>query len=78
MNSTGDRRRGVVTRLKPELGYGFIRPDGGTIQDDHFFHRIGVAAESRKGFMDLVEGTRVEFEEEASSKGPRATNVLAL
>ncbi len=62
---------GTIKRLVPDRGFGFIRAETG---EDFFFHRSGV----RDSFDTLVEGQRVEFDEEPSTKGPRATNVRPL
>lgn len=62
---------GKVRRIVPDKGFGFVRPDGG--KNDFFFHQS-----SAPEFDQLTEGVRVEFEEEPSAKGPRATNVRRL
>ena len=60
---------GTIKRLVRDRGFGFIRDDGG---QEWFFHRSAV----RDGTFDqLNEGQRVSFEEEPSSKGPRAADV---
>jgi len=60
---------GTIKRLVRDRGFGFIRDDGG---QEWFFHRSGVR---EAAFEQLNEGQRVVFDEENSSKGPRATNV---
>ena len=62
---------GKVRRIVTDKGFGFVRPDGGNT--DFFFHRS-----SAPDFDRLAEGSRVEFEEEQSPKGPRATDVRKL
>lgn len=62
---------GTVKRLNADKGFGFLRPEGGKV--DFFFHRS-----SAPEFDNLREGDRVEFDEESSQKGPRATNVRQL
>lgn len=64
---------GVIKKLFPEKGFGFIKSDDG---GEFFFHRSGVSRPGR--FDDLEEGQRVEFEEEKSDKGPRAVSVVGL
>ncbi len=60
--------RGIIKRLVPDLGFGFIRDDGGL---DWFFRRDGV-----QGSFDLLrKGQRVSFEEAPSPKGPLATRI---
>jgi CspA family cold shock protein len=59
---------GTIKKIVRDRGFGFIRSDDG---QDRFFHRSGV----RDSFDTLTEGQKVEFDEEPSSKGPRATNV---
>ena len=60
---------GTIKRLVRDRGFGFIRDDGG---QEWFFHRSAV---KDSAFEQLSEGQRVGFEEEASTKGPRATNI---
>ena len=60
---------GTIKRLVRDRGFGFIRDDGG---QEWFFHRSAVKAGS---FDQLNEGQRVSFDEEPSSKGPRAGNI---
>ncbi len=62
---------GTIKRLVRDRGFGFIRDDGG---QEWFFHRSAVA---QGAFDNLAEGQRVQFDEEASAKGPRAGNVRA-
>lgn len=62
---------GTIKRLVRDRGFGFIRDDGG---QEWFFHRTAVKAAS---FDELNEGQRVSFDEEPSSKGPRAGNIRA-
>jgi CspA family cold shock protein len=60
---------GTIKRLVRDRGFGFIRDDAG---QEWFFHRSAV----RDGSFDqLNEGQRVTFDEEPSSKGPRANNI---
>lgn len=61
---------GTVVRLVSEKGFGFIKDAQGM---ERFFHRSAVRSEG--GFEHLNEGQEVEFDEERSEKGPRATNV---
>ena len=61
--------KGTIKRLVRDRGFGFIRDDGG---QEWFFHR---SALRDANFDQLSEGQRVNFEEEPSTKGPRATNV---
>jgi CspA family cold shock protein len=58
---------GTVARLLRDKGFGFIKDLNGK---EYFFHR----SEARE-FDTLKEGEAVTFEEETSSKGPRAANV---
>lgn len=63
--------RGVIKTLKPDAGYGFIKT---TDNAEHFFNRSGCITP----FDQLKSGIRVEFEPEASPKGNRGTNVVAI
>ena len=60
---------GTIKRLVHDRGFGFIRDEAG---QEWFFHRSAVA---QGAFDRLVEGQRVNFDEETSAKGPRAGNV---
>ncbi len=59
---------GVVLRLFPEEGYGFIQGFGGR---EIYFHRNSVL----DGFDKLKIGTEVRFHEEEGEKGPQASTV---
>ena len=66
---------GRVKRLVKDRGFGFIQTDDGV---EYFFHRSAVQGGRQRnmsGYDELEEGHRVSFDEEGSSKGPRATNV---
>jgi cold shock CspA family protein len=69
--SGNDRRcSGVVQRLLPERGYGFIRAlDGEQAGIDFFFHLSGLRGCS---INDLSLGDLVRFEPQMKAKGPRA------
>ena len=62
---------GTIKRLVRDRGFGFIRDDGG---QEWFLQRRAVKAGD---FEALNEGQRVSFDEEPSSKGPRAGNIRA-
>jgi CspA family cold shock protein len=59
---------GTIKRIARDKGFGFIRDASG---QEYFFHRSSVQG----SFDSLTEGQRVNFEEEESPKGPRASNV---
>jgi CspA family cold shock protein len=59
--------QGAIKKLT-DKGFGFIDGEGG----DVFFH---MSALQGANFDDLHEGQLVEYEEEESQKGPRATSV---
>ena len=62
---------GSIRTLRVDKGFGFITSDGpGSME--FFFHRSAVRGTS---FENLRVGATVEFEEEASTKGPRARDV---
>jgi cold shock protein len=69
-----NRITGTVKFFNTEKGFGFISPENG--QKDVFVHYSSIVTDG--GFRNLNEGDRVEFETEASPKGPRATNVVKL
>jgi CspA family cold shock protein len=62
--------QGKVKWFNEQKGFGFIQAaDGGP---DIFVHHSAIQAE---GFRTLNEGQAVDFEVEASPKGPKATAV---
>jgi CspA family cold shock protein len=63
---------GTVKKVVSDRGFGFIAADDGK---EYFFHRTGLDASL--DFDRLAGGEKVEFEIEASPKGPRATRVRA-
>ena len=73
--TTNDQRNDVMTgtikRIVRDRRFGFIRGNDG---QEWFFHRSGV----HDTFDTLTEGEKVEFDEEPSTKGPRATKVRPL
>jgi ribosomal subunit interface protein len=63
---------GIIDRILPEQGYGFILTDGG---ERVYFHRNSV--HGGLVFEGLAEGQRVGLNLEAGDKGPQATTVVA-
>jgi len=63
------RDRGLVDRIFPEEGYGFIQSTDGR---DIYFHKNSVL---NGGFSRLRHGTEVRFDEEEGEKGPQASTV---
>jgi cold shock protein len=61
---------GIVKWFNDEKGFGFITPDDG--DRDLFVHYSGIDGQ---GFKSLTQGGRVEYEEEAGDKGPKAVKV---
>jgi ribosomal subunit interface protein len=61
--------RGVISKLFPEQGYGFILQAGGS---EVYFHRNAVHDFK---FEDLEDGTEVAFNVEEGEQGPQATTV---
>ena len=64
---------GTVKWFNDEKGFGFITPD--EPGKDLFVHHSAINAD---GFRSLDEGAKVQFETEASPKGPKAINVQVL
>ena len=64
---------GTVKWFSDEKGFGFITPD--ERGNDLFVHHSAIAG---GGFKTLVEGAKVEYDEEQGPKGPRATNVRTV
>lgn len=63
---------GTVKKVIADRGFGFITAEDGK---DYFFHRDGL--DKSLDFDRLVGGEKVDFEVEASPRGPRATRVKA-
>jgi len=66
-------RRGTITRMVTNKGFGFIRDDDDL--KDVFFHMS--ACRDFTAFSALKEGQIVTFTTAPSVKGPRAENVNA-
>jgi CspA family cold shock protein len=64
---------GTVKWFNDAKGYGFIAPDEGG--KDLFVHFSNIAGD---GFKTLTENAKVEYEAREGSKGPEATNVIAI
>lgn len=64
--------KGTVKWFNDAKGYGFIAQDDG---EDVFVHYSSISGD---GYRSLAEGARVEYEIEASNKGPRAVNVVVI
>ena len=60
---------GSVKWFSEKKGYGFIEKDEG---GDVFVHFSAIEGD---GFKTLLEGQRVQFEEDVGAKGPTAKNV---
>ena len=61
--------RGVICKLFPQEGYGFILKQGG---GEVYFHRNAVHGFA---FDELEDGLEVAFNVEQGEKGPQATTV---
>ena len=66
------RTTGTVKWFNDSKGYGFITQANGA---DVFVHYSAIVGE---GFKTLAEGAKVEFETREGTKGPEATNVVAI
>jgi CspA family cold shock protein len=64
---------GTVKWFSDDKGFGFITPDEGG--RDLFVHFSSIAGD---GFRTLVEGAKVNYEEEDGPKGPKAVNVTRV
>ena len=71
VKSHEEQPHGLVSKLFPDRGYGFIEtPDGIEV----YFHKNSVAD---PGFDRLTVGTEVRFVEEDGEHGPQASTVAA-
>jgi CspA family cold shock protein len=61
---------GTIKKVVADRGFGFIAAED---EKEYFFHRGGL--DSSLDFDRLIGGERVQFEIEASPKGPRASQV---
>lgn len=61
--------RGIVARVFPEAGYGFIRSEDGR---ELYFHRRAVLHDD---FDRLAVGTEVRYVDEPGEEGPQASSV---
>ena len=59
---------GTIKKVIADRGFGFISAED---EKEYFFHRGGL--DSSLDFDRLIGGEKVEFEIEASPKGPRAS-----
>jgi CspA family cold shock protein len=64
---------GTVKWFNDDKGFGFISPDEGS--KDLFVHFSGISVD---GFKSLPENSKVEYDEEAGDKGPKAVNVRTI
>ena len=63
-----DVPQGTIKKLVSDRGFGFIAAEDGV---EYFFHRSGL--DRALNFDSLQGGERVQFDIEASQRGPRAT-----
>jgi cold shock CspA family protein len=65
-----DRQSGIVVRVFPDKGFGFIRDQKGT---EYFFHRTAC-----REWDTLKMHQSVTFMVQDNPKGPRAEDIAAL
>lgn len=54
----GGRRHGMVVRLFPDRGYGFLRD---ALSEQEFFFHVSAVVGKQRTFGKMVLGTEVEF-----------------
>jgi CspA family cold shock protein len=64
---------GTVKWFNSSKGYGFISPDDGSA--DIFVHYSSIEG---RGYRELTEGQKVEFDTTQGPKGPQASAVRAV
>ena len=64
---------GTVKWFNATKGFGFITPDEGG--DDLFVHHTAI---EMRGYRELQEGQRVEFDKAQGPKGPQASSVRPI
>lgn len=69
----GHEMQGEVKTYLPEKKYGFIKGDDGK---DYFFHENDFRKSDHQ--LDICEGARVEFDQQATPKGYRARKCMLL
>jgi CspA family cold shock protein len=67
-----ERKYGRVIWFKNEKGFGFLRPDGASEDEELFFHYSHIAME---GYKTIKGDTRVSFEIGKNHMGPMAVMV---
>jgi cold shock CspA family protein len=66
--AAGKESLGTVKWFNPTKGFGFVTPDDGG--EELFLHRSVL---EQAGLRDLAEGTRVQVQTNAGTKGPQVT-----
>jgi cold shock protein len=64
---------GKIKWFNDAKGFGFVTPDDGS--KDVFVHFSAIQGD---GFKSLAEGDKIEFDVQASDKGPKAANVRKI
>ena len=64
---------GTIKKIISDRGFGFITAEDGK---DYFFHRDGLTPSL--DFDRIAVGETVEFDLQASQRGPRAVNVKPI
>jgi len=75
-SGSDDRVRGIVQRLLPERGYGFIRAQSGQYENVDFFFHLSSLVNCRMD--DLKIGDEVRFEPTTVARGLRAEQIELL
>jgi cold shock CspA family protein len=72
--------KGIIKKLVPEKGYGFISIGGSNHRDEYFFHQDDFIGHWNDLVEDyhIMEKIEVEFLGGSTPKGLRASNVTRL
>ena len=69
-----ERKFGHIMWFKNEKGFGFLRPEGASQEEEMFFHWTQLEME---GYKTIEPETRISFEIDHNHRGPMAVKIRA-